>query len=574
MSASAARHMESTDVEAAEREPADMIDREDPDESVIKESPPRLRNSSSPRPLGEVIDEPSPGSPTLRHPKGRLETKNSQDSYVVRDRSPLEHALPNGDGKGLPIKTNGLQTPIETPVRTTGTRTPDTFDGVGSDETPRSPTRRAHKRISSNELNGGAKKAKGMDGTAAERLDPGDVLYDHVRNKSGENLASIKVSDDYYLSLQQREDKPPSSKPPRQAKRNSELTSGRRVGEGWSRSKIRFAPLNVPLQRRLQTLLVLLHTLSIAGGLALFFMLCGIPILWPLLLPYLLYCLLSRASIDGKLSQRSDRLRSSKIWSLFGSYFPARLHRSQPLEATRKYIFGYHPHGIISHGAFAAFATEALGFSQLFPGITNTLLTLDSNFRIPLYRDYALRMGLASVSRESCENILSHGGPNGEGMGRAITIVVGGARESLDAKPYTLRLVLKRRKGFVKLAIRTGADLVPVLAFGENDLYDQFDASSHPYVHKAQLLVKKFMGFTVPLFHARGVFNYDVGMMPYRRPINIVVGKPIPIIQAKNPDPSYVDEIHAKYVEELERIWDDWKDTFARNRQGELEIVE
>ena len=51
-------------------------------------------------------------------------------------------------------------------------------------------------------------------------------------------------------------------------------------------------------------------------------------------------------------------------------------------------------------------------------------------------------------------------------MGRGITIVVGGARESLDARPQSLRLVLKRRKGFVKLAIRTGADLVPVLAFG------------------------------------------------------------------------------------------------------------
>ncbi|KXT07875.1 hypothetical protein AC579_5156 [Pseudocercospora musae] len=544
-------------------------------EDLIKDSPPRLRDSSSARPLGGVIDDSSPGSPTLR----QLETKDNHDSYatsVVRDRSPSESGLPNGDGKGWPTKTNGLQTPLETPVKTNGngTRTPDTFDGVGSDETPRPPTRRAHKRISSKDFNGCAKKAKGMDGAPAERLDPGDVLYDHVRNKSGENLASIKAPDDYYLSLQQREDKPPSSEPRQRTRRNSELTSGRRVGEGWSRSKIRFAPLNVPLQRRLQTLLVLLHTLSIVGGLALFFMLCGIPILWPLLVPYLLYCLLSRASIDGKLSQRSDWLRSSKIWSLFGSYFPARLHRSQPLEPTRKYVFGYHPHGIISHGAFAAFATEALGFSQLFPGITNTLLTLDSNFRIPLYRDYALRMGLASVSRESCENILSHGGPNGEGMGRAITIVVGGARESLDAKPYTLRLVLKRRKGFVKLAIRTGADLVPVLAFGENELYDQFDASSHPYVHNAQLLVKKFMGFTVPLFHARGVFNYDVGMMPYRRPINIVVGKPIPIIQAKNPDPSYVDGIHAKYVEELERIWDDWKDTFARHRQGELEIVE
>ena len=237
-------------------------------------------------------------------------------------------------------------------------------------------------------------------------------------------------------------------------------------------------------------------------------------------------------------------------------------------------MFGYHPHGIISHGAFAAFATEALGFSQLFPGITNTLLTLDANFRVPFYRDYALAMGLASVSRESCENILSKGGPNGEGMGRAITIVVGGARESLDAQPHNLRLVLKRRKGFIKLAIRTGADLVPVLAFGENELYDQVSSHSHPLVHKYQMLAKKVLGFTVPLFHARGVFNYDVGIMPYRRPLNVVVGRPIKVMQQQEPDSGYVDEMHTRYVGELQRIWEEWKDQFARGRKGELEIVE
>ena len=173
--------------------------------------------------------------------------------------------------------------------------------------------------------------------------------------------------------------------------------------------------MSVPLKRRLQTLLVLAHTLSIAGLLAVFFFLCSIPLFWPVLFPYVIYVLFSNAGHSGTLAHRSNFLRSLPVWSLFASYFPARLHRSERLPPTRKYIFGYHPHGIISHGAFAAFATEALGFSQLFPGITNTLLTLDSNFRVPFYRDYALAMGLASVSRESCENILSRGGPNGEG---------------------------------------------------------------------------------------------------------------------------------------------------------------
>ncbi|GJP94362.1 diacylglycerol o-acyltransferase [Aspergillus niger] len=342
-------------------------------------------------------------------------------------------------------------------------------------------------------------------------------------------------------------------------------------------ASIRWAPLNVGLERRLQTLVVLCHTLTIAILLTAFFFVCAIPLFWPIILPYLIYIsLFSTAATSGDLSGRCDFLRSLGVWSIYASYFPARLHRSEPLLPTRKYIFGYHPHGIISHGAFAAFATEALGFAGLFPGITNTLLTLDSNFRIPFYREYALAMGIASVSRESCENLLSKGGIDGEGMGRAVTIVIGGARESLDALPHTLRLVLKRRKGFIKLAIHTGADLVPVLAFGENDLYEQVRSENHPVIHKLQMLVKHTLGFTIPLFHARGVFNYDVGLMPYRRPLNIVVGRPIHVVQQRDRekiDDDYINHLHSLYVQELERIWEEWKDKYARDRTSEIEIV-
>ena len=37
-------------------------------------------------------------------------------------------------------------------------------------------------------------------------------------------------------------------------------------------------------------------------------------------------------------------------------------------------------------------------------------------------------------------------------------------------------LVLQRRRGFVRLALQAGADLVPVIAFGENEMYHR----AHP----------------------------------------------------------------------------------------------
>lgn len=319
--------------------------------------------------------------------------------------------------------------------------------------------------------------------------------------------------------------------------------------------------------------MVLYHTLSISIFVSLFFLTAAIPLSWPLLVPYLIYItLFSTAATNGTLSCRSNFLRSLPIWKYFASYFPAKLHRSVSLPATRKYILGYHPHGIISHGAFAAFGTEALGFSNLFPGITNTLLTLDANFRLPFYRDYALAMGLASVSRESCENLLNKGGRDDAGMGRAITIVVGGARESLDAQPGVMRLTLRRRRGFIKLAIRTGADLVPVIAFGENELYEQVRAEQHPMVRRLQMLMKNVAGFTVPLFHARGVFNYDVGLLPYRRGVNVLVGRPIRVVRKKESAEAYVDELQGLYVEELRRLWEEGKERFGVDGV-QLEIV-
>lgn len=346
-------------------------------------------------------------------------------------------------------------------------------------------------------------------------------------------------------------------------------------GEGWQAGGVRFAPLQVPLVRRMQTGAVLFHCMSIVVLVSIFWFTCANPLAWPILVPYLVHLSVSSAATDGRLAYRSEYLRSLPLWRLFAGYFPAKLHKTHDLSPRRKYIFGYHPHGIISHGAWCAFATNALGFADKFPGITNSLLTLDSNFRLPFYRDWILAMGLRSVSKESIWNTLSRGGPNNDGHGRAVTIVIGGARESLEAQPGSLRLILQGRKGFIKMALRTGADLVPVLAFGENDLYDQLSPNAYPLVHKFQMITLKVFKFTVPALHGRGVLNYDVGLMPYRRPVNIVVGKPIEVDGAhgNQPDQADIDRLHELYVQEVERLWETYKDQFAPDRESELKLI-
>ena len=40
--------------------------------------------------------------------------------------------------------------------------------------------------------------------------------------------------------------------------------------------------------------------------------------------------------------------------------------------------------------------------------------------------------------------------------GRAVALAVGGAEESLLSRPHTLDLVLKKRQGFIRIALQTG----------------------------------------------------------------------------------------------------------------------
>ncbi|KAK0487086.1 diacylglycerol acyltransferase-domain-containing protein [Armillaria novae-zelandiae] len=324
-----------------------------------------------------------------------------------------------------------------------------------------------------------------------------------------------------------------------------------------------FVPSRVPLQRRLQMTAVASWSVLFVLMTCLFLYLCSFPPLWPVLAFYHIWVHhIDKASIHG--GRPSKWFRDFVCWKYFADYYPISYAVEADLPAGRNYIFGYHPHG---RGAMATFATEATGFSKAFPGITPHLLTLSSNFKLPFYRDLIMWMGIASVSKRSCSNILE-GGP-----GQSIAIVIGGAAESLSAHPGTVDLTLKKRLGFIKIAIQQGASLVPVFSFGEND---------GTTVYIIQKKFQSIFGFTFPLFHGRGLLNYNLGLMPYRRRIVVVslnashrpVGRPIHVKQIDKPDIEEIRRIQSLYIDELTRIWDMYKNDFAKARKRELNIIE
>jgi hypothetical protein len=61
-----------------------------------------------------------------------------------------------------------------------------------------------------------------------------------------------------------------------------------------------------------------------------------------------------------------------------------------------------------------------------------------------------------------------------------------------------------------------------VFSFGENELFKQINNPEGSWLRTVQERLQKIMGFALPLFHARGIFQYNFGLMPYRKPIHTV----------------------------------------------------
>lgn len=306
-----------------------------------------------------------------------------------------------------------------------------------------------------------------------------------------------------------------------------------------------------------------------------------------------------------------DSIRTRKWWSYACDFFPITLVKTADLDPDKSYIMGYHPHGIISVGAMMSFATESVktvslvstendthqdgkrnerGFSSLFPGIERRLITLPQNFTTPFLREYLLSMGCCDSAKETFRNVLARN----SGKGNAVVVVVGGAAESMHVQPGGMDLVLKTRRGFVREAILANASLVPVIAFGENDLYLVFEPGQH-WVARVQNIVKNFTGIAVPIFRGRSIFFKDFGLMPRRSPVVVVAGAPIepPTLTAErrrnfqpkfdrqtnkpsNEDGKTVDALHATYVKALEELYAKLKDAKwnspGRNRMASLRI--
>jgi len=203
--------------------------------------------------------------------------------------------------------------------------------------------------------------------------------------------------------------------------------------------------------------------------------------------------------------------------------------------------------------------TDACGFiSEVFP-VPRLDLSASVIFRIPLWREICLWLGCVDASRSMANKVLR--------AGFSTLILVGGEQEQVRARPGPggHAAFLRARKGFCRLALAHGCTLVPVYAWGENELYATSRALLGP-----RLAVVRALRVALPLFWGRAWCP----ILPKKHPLTLVFGKPIDVEKVSGePSKAQIDALHTRYIQALQHLFEETKEEYGKQPTATLKII-
>ena len=158
-------------------------------------------------------------------------------------------------------------------------------------------------------------------------------------------------------------------------------------------------------------------------------------------------------------------------------------------------------------------------------------------FQIPVLRQFFMDLGIVLANPKTGRALLERE--------EIVYIMPGGAKEAFKPSRDRYRLMWKRRKGFVRLAMLTGAPIVPAVCIGIDETYHVFFEG---YQLSERLFGKEaFLPVSLP-----------VGLGPLPMPVKLThyVGRPLRFSYKPEDadDPRKVSRLHRRVMAAMESL--------------------
>lgn len=272
-----------------------------------------------------------------------------------------------------------------------------------------------------------------------------------------------------------------------------------------------------------------------------------------LMILYVIFAFFSKQPTYGRydvvskfLPRVREALRGLPIWDPIAKSFPMTMVTTTDI-GEGPHVISSHPHGVICVGVvFALYYNNVAQWHKQFPKARVTGHILNMIMCIPFLREYLMLMETGTADKKSIEHTIKNGG--------SALIFPGGAQEALLIPCNNeVPIVLKTRKGFVRIAMQHKVPLIPSYTFGEHDLYKIVQTSG--ILKTLQEKFKAIAGFSIPLF-----FGAPFTLLPRRTPVKVVLGAPL---RTDDYEGELTEELVAKKHEEYKEAL---KELFEKHR--------
>ena len=204
-------------------------------------------------------------------------------------------------------------------------------------------------------------------------------------------------------------------------------------------------------------------------------------------------------------------------------------------------MFAITPHGILPTSVIALWHQ----FQDIFRDVCvffGSQVSLVPNYRFLL----GMRGGYLPVEKSRLVEVMQ--------TNQNVALVPGGVSEMLSCIPHdpTINVSVKH-KGFIRLALQQGYDLVPTVFFHSSDQYNNPGRLLQLWTYR-----KTGIPVGIPIY-----CNWLFLPFSNRTPIKVALGKRIAVEKRVTPTEDEVNELHYKFYAEVFRVWDKYANEFS-----------
>jgi hypothetical protein len=199
-------------------------------------------------------------------------------------------------------------------------------------------------------------------------------------------------------------------------------------------------------------------------------------------------------------------------------------------------IYVFHPHSIFAVSQLLHTGTTITDW----PDKNTKAVSHSYIFNIPLVKDFVNSMCISSeysIMKDTLKR------------GSSISVSLGGMSESEYLNENTLTFIVKKRKGIFKMALETGVPLIPVITYGETNIFKNGKYRFIEYINS-------ILGIHLSLPTLQSLYNWFI---IYKRPldtkIETYIGEPVDVEQIENPSKRDIREVRKRYIQALRELY-------------------